>query len=402
MSWGGPPAFDVRTRWASQFPGQYPTLQAEFIPSADYASYMDKLQGMIAGGAAPDAFLLDPNQVSPTLMATKRLTQDLIPLIKRDKYDLTDYRPSALDLYRYKAGLYGLPRDYGNQDVYYNASLFDTAGLRHPTADWTDGTWLFGDLVSAAQRIMQLGTGGSTGPAQTWGIHFGHDFNVWASFVWANGGEVINKDETTCLLTEPAAVDGLQYLQDLIYRYKVAVPPDVLAQTAADELFRAGRLGMFITNPSQVANFRKLATSFTWDVGALPRSGTHRRATGGGGTCWGLWADTKNPEEAWLLLQFIASPDAQISETDAGTTTPSRKSVVYSDHFLTPAQPPQHAKVFADAQDYVHPFPKHVKWLEITQAMATALTRLWDGSQTASQVTAEMKRQVDQLLQQTA
>jgi multiple sugar transport system substrate-binding protein len=396
MSWGTAPAFEVRSRWAADFQSQNPGLQAEFLPVTD--PYMDKLQGVISGGQAPDIFLLDPNQVSPVLMATKRMTTDLVPFTKRDKYDLSDYRPTALDLYRYKDGLYGMPRDYGNQDIYYNASLFDTAGVTHPTADWTDSKWVFGDLITAAQKLMQVGSGGA---APTWGIHFGHGFNIWASFVWANGGEVINKEETACLLTEAPAVEGLQYVQDLIYRYKVAVPPDVLAQGSPYDLFGAGRLGMFVTNPSDVANFRRAATSFTWDVGALPRSGSHRRATGGGGTCWGQWADTKNPEEAWLLMQFITSPAAQISETDAGTTTPSRKSVAYSDHFIDPNRPPQHAKTFADAQEYVHPFPKHVKWLEITQAMTEELTHLWDGSQVASQVAASIKRRVDDLLKQT-
>jgi multiple sugar transport system substrate-binding protein len=152
MSWGAGPAFEVRTRWATQFQSQHPGLEAEFLPVTD--PYMNKLQGMIAAGQAPDIFLLDPNQVSPIAMATRRMSIDLTPYVRRDKYDLADYRPTALDLYRNKNGLYGMPRDYGNQDIYYNAAAFDSIGAAHPTADWNDGKWLWADLVSTAQRLM--------------------------------------------------------------------------------------------------------------------------------------------------------------------------------------------------------------------------------------------------------
>ncbi|HLH72777.1 MAG TPA: extracellular solute-binding protein, partial [Chloroflexota bacterium] len=221
----------------------------------------------------------------------------------------------------------------------------------------------------------------------------------WASFVYSNGGKVVNADAngvaTSIALTDDAAVGGLQFLQDQIYKYKVAPEPSASSDLGPVDFFGTNKVGMLIGNPTQVESFRKI-TAFTWDVAPLPVGQGGKRGSGGGGTAWSIAKATKNPDAAWAFLQFITTAKAQLQEVAIGATTPSRKSVVNSKEFLSPEKPPRNAQSFAQAQGYVIRDPVNVNWLNIQSKVITPnIQLLFGGKADAKTVAKTIKDQAD-------
>jgi multiple sugar transport system substrate-binding protein len=200
-------------------------------------------------------------------------------------------------------------------------------------------------------------------------------------------------------------VEGLQFLQDLVYKHKVAPPPSGTSAWSADlgpfEVFGTSKVGMLLGNPSQAQIFQKI-TAFQWDVAPLPVGKGGKRGTGGGGTAWSIAKVSKNPETAWAFLKFITSAQAQLDEVAIGATTPSRKSVVTSKEFQNPALPPKNAKSFAEAQGYVVRDPVNSAWSDIfSKAVVPNIQLLWAGKEDARTITKTIKEQGDSMWAKT-
>ena len=231
----------------------------------------------------------------------------------------------------------------------------------------------------------------------------------WASFVYSNGGKIVEADSrgvaTSFAIDQEPAVEGLQLLQDLIYKHKIAPPPSGTIAWSTDlgpvEIFGTNKVGMLVGNPSQVAAFQKI-TAFEWNVAPLPVGKGGKRGTGGGGTAWSIAQGTKNVDAAWAFLKFITSAQAQHDEVAAGATTPSRKAVVTSKEFQDPARTPKNAKAFAEAQGYVVRDPVNSAWRDnFSKAVVPNIQLLFAGKEDARTVTKMIKEQGDSMWAKT-
>jgi multiple sugar transport system substrate-binding protein len=384
--------------------GQYPTVMQGWADdfqqktgikvevTGGVASYADKLNAAFASGSPPDVFrYLQANIPIPGAVERNMLLV-LDPYVKRDKYDLNDFRKDSIELYRWKGKLYALPRDYGLQLVFYNTDLFQKEGIQPPATDWNDKTWTFDKFLDVCRRLTKPG-------GERYALFVPRGARLWASFVYSNGGSIVKKNQdglaTEFALSEKPATEALQFMQDLMYKYKVAPEPSEESSIGqAQQLLQTGKLGMWITNPGGNANF-KAVTGVPYDVGVFPIGGGSRRGVGGGGTGWGVAAPTKLPEEAWAFITSITSPEGERAEVRIGQTTPSRISVATGKEYLAP--PPAHAKVFADGQEYVVQDPVHNKWPDIQRDVVdkTLNDELWTGKSPAAQVTKAIKDQGD-------
>jgi len=388
----------VRNEWARKFSEAHKGVTVEHQPVPQ--EYSTKIQTLFAAGTPPDIYRYLQENTPIVTVAQKKLHVPLNSYVERDKYDLSDYRPDAVNLYRWDGELYALPRDYGNQNLFYNIDLLEKAGLTPPPADWNDTTFTFAAFLDMARALTKR----SGDRIEQYGFLVNRGWRPWASWVYNNGAAVVKTDAqglaTEMALTEPAAVEALQLLQDLMYKEQVAPRPDVESETGGFELFASGKVGLMLTNPSDVVKFRSI-NAFRWDVGTLPLGKATKRGTGGGGTGWAIGAGTKNPDMAWEFLTFISSAEAQLDEVRVGATTPSRVSVVTSKEFADPSKPPAHVTAFAQAQEYVVRDPVHPRWPEIFQRVVTpGMDQLWGGQKSAAEVTQMIKDGGDKLLKQ--
>ncbi len=375
---------EVRNKWAADFMAANPGVTIEHQPIPQ--DYNTKIQTLMAAGTPADIYRYLQEVTPIVTVHEKKMHLQLDDYITRDSYDLTDFRPDAIKLYQWEGATYALPRDYGNQNLFYNLDLLDAAGIEKPSADWEDKSFTFDKFLEIAQALTKK-SGDTT---EQWGCLVNRGQRPWASWLYSNGGALVHKDDrgvaTECALTDEASVEALQFLQDLMFKHEVAPRPDLESELGGFELFASGKVGIMLNNPSAVTRYRTIE-SFKWDVSALPIGKAERRGTGGGGTGWAAAAATKAPDVAWQFLAYISSEQAELDEVAIGATTPSRVSVVTSEAFLDPTKPPASAKGFADAQEYVVRDPVHVRWPEITQRVYTPkMDLLWGGTESAAAV----------------
>jgi multiple sugar transport system substrate-binding protein len=396
---------DIAPAWGEKFMAQTPGVKVDVQFIGKGEDMANQLLVQTAAGNPPDVFTFFQEIIPITAAVEKNLVLQLDDLIKADNYDLSDFLPQAIELNRWEGKLYAIPRDYGNQQIYYNVDLFKKEGVPLPARDWTDTTWTYERYLEAAKALTKE----SGGQASQFGVLLNTAWRPWASFVYCNGGKIVDSDgrgiATSFAIAEDAAVEGLQFLQDLIYKYKVAPPPSGTNAWSPDlgpvEVFGTNKVGMLVGNPTQALNFQKF-TAFEWDVAPLPVGKGGKRGTGGGGTAWSIAKATKNPEAAWAFLKFITTAQAQLDEVAAGATTPSRKSVVTSKQFQDPAKPPKNVKSFAEAQAYVVRDPVNSAWGDIfAKAVVPNIQFLFAGKEDARTITQKIKAEGDSLWRKT-
>ena len=385
-SWGGPDIQDISRKHADQFQEKHTGVTVEFVSTAGQ-NHIDKLTAAATAGTPIDVFYLAPSD-TPTL-ASRGLIAPIADYVKRDKYDIADFYPKCIEQYYWKDQLYALPRGFGNQDVYLNTSMWDAAGLKHPPYDWKSTSWTSADFLEATQRIAR----GPADSRQVWGWTQGTGIRQWAPWVWIFGGDVLNKDNTQCILDQPPAVEGLQFLQDLIHKHHVMPPP--AAKVNAINAMGSGQLGMAMGIPANLANYRKQA-GLQFDVAPMPRKAM--RLTSGGGVAWHTAASATDPASAWELHKMVAGKEFQLDECQADVTAPPRKSILTSPCFNDPSVPPKGIEVMVRAPEFVHTDPRTLGWTDAEAEMQKALASLWDNSKTARQVVQEIVPQVNRIL----
>lgn len=385
----------ARDGWAQSFMEANPGVKIDHqtVPQ----EYTTKIQTLFAAGTPADIYRY-LQEVTPIItVVDKQMHLGLDDYFAADNYDLSDFRPDAIALYQWEGKTYALPRDYGNQNLFYNIDLFEAAGLELPPADWEDTTWTFDKFLETALALTKTEGDRTT----QWGFLVNRGQRPWASWLYSNDGALVHKDDrgvaTDCALTDEGSVEALQFVQDLMYVHAVAPRPDLESELGGFELFASGIVGMMINNPSSVNQYRTIE-SFKWDVATIPIGRGPSRGTGGGGTGWAAAAATKAPDWAWEFVKYISSPEAELDEVAAGATTPSRVSVITSEAFIDPTKPPANAAAFAQAQEYVVRDPVHVRWPEITQRIYNPkMDLLWSGAEDAATVAQMIKEEADPL-----
>ncbi|GAB4517855.1 MAG: sugar ABC transporter substrate-binding protein [Anaerolineae bacterium] len=279
---------------------------------SESASYQDVLITELEAGTAPDVFWIPGTDVAR--FASAGLILNLADLAAADE----DY--SAEDFYAGPMGflttplegmdgevLWGLPRDVSAFAIYYNADLFDEAGLDYPGGE----DWTWERFMEAAEEINALGDEITGFGMNAWWAN-------WGYFVNAAGSSFFNEDFTDCGLNNDATVAGLDAAQAM-FANGSALPWG----TDAEPPFLAGTLGMFMNGrwatPGTIAN-----ADFNWNVAPLPIGPS------GEPTNWLFWgayvvnANTEHPEEAWDLVTRLTSAEIQGQIASLGANIPSR------------------------------------------------------------------------------
>ena len=331
----------------------------------------------------------------------RKLPQDLTSYITADKWDVNTYFHAGLmDRFKINGKYYGVSQlsTFGSV-LLYNKDLLDKAGLKAPPVDWNDASWTMDKALEYATKLTK-------DPGSPNGT-FGMSLDLWAKmtslpYLW--GGDSWTKEHYTDFIApksnfnSEAVLQSHTFLQDLIYKHKVAPTPE--EETALGDqlaLIQSGKVAMRFGNPGDNSAYKP--TGMPYDVGVFPLgpSGT-KRGVGGGGTGWAIAGPTKQPEEAWAFLQLITSKEAQLGEVGIGQTTPSRTSVATSQEYL--AGPPKGTKAFGDGQDYVVRDPVHAKWPDAQRDAVTKILneQLWTGKTPAAQVAKDVKERGDAML----
>ena len=407
---GGPPAEVVFMRPANQaasdaynaqamaFNTKQTRIKGRFEAPAlvQGETWEAKLTTMIAGDGAPDAFLVG-QEALPTFSSTGTLLT-LDASIKRDakEVDTNDFFPSHLAGGKWLGKQMALTADGCALLTYYNATLFQQAGVTAPKATWT-----WDEYLDAARRLTVKDAIGQV--TQAGAIPAGGTNQFWF-WLWSNGADMFSPDLKRVRLTEPVALESLQFLADLIQRHGAATTSPGVSLGANPEV--AGKVGMWNQNRGFFGNLSQV-TSYKFNVLPFPRS----PRTGGSTTVnvagqLGIARNNKRPDAAWEWLKFLSGTEAQIiRSTVQQGGCPSRKSATQHKSYTEVGIPALESlsanKTFVDVLSdpkMARFIPQYVGMTDATTIFNKHFTAATKGEQSVPAAMETAKRELEDLL----
>jgi multiple sugar transport system substrate-binding protein len=301
---------------AAAFHKEYPTITVQFqnVP-AEQAN--EKLLTQVAGGTAPDTAFMDMSGV--TDFASRGALVDLSKYIAQSKYvDTSDYVDAWAVGAQYQGKWYALPFDGETTGLFYRTDMFKAAGIDGPPATWDEFQADVQKLTDPAKK--QYGF-----------IEFAPESAYyWYPFLWQAGGDLYNNDTGKVMFDSPQAKQAANFYIGLA-KYS---PPDYYNSNSWDGrvAFAEGKVAMYEAG-SWFAG--EMQTSFPkidgkWDSAPMPE-GPAGCATTIAGDDLVVFSQSKNPDAAWLWIEFLSRPENMLkwNVLEKGSTLlPPRQSLL--------------------------------------------------------------------------
>ncbi len=347
------------------------------VATAPYEDYFTLLQADVAGNAAPDVFEL--NFENFVTYAANDTLMDISSYLSAD----TPFYPRALGAFQYEGKQMALPETFSTVLLFYNADLFDQAGIAYPSEDWT-----WDDAIAAGQTIQALGD-------DMWGIFSPVQFWEFYKKAAQNGEcEFFNADMTESTLNSPACVATLDMMTGILN--SGIMPTEAQLSGVSDsELFMSGKLGMFVTGIWMFDAFKD--APFTWDVQLEPTINQHAHHFFANGVAVSATSDHAEAAAKWAEF-LTGSAEAATVRVDTGWELPALDQPAYFEAYLTKTPPANRAAVFKALESPVTP-PVIVRQSEMQDTVNALIGRAAAGELTAQEALDEAKAELDKLIQ---
>ena len=236
-------------------------------------------------------------------------TGRLVPawqLMEADGYDSSVFVPAVSDYYSDENGMVAMAFNSSTPIVYYNAEMFDAAGLDAPNPEWT-----FSEFLEVCDAIQESGvefcvTLGQVGwyfeqiLANSGGLYFNND-----------NGRTGRASET--VINQGQGVEVFTFLTDL---YTNGYAPNLGSTwTDTDATFLAEQAAMIFDSTAGARGFQESA-EFEIRTNFIPHSDSSDRngVVIGGAALWLIDSgDEATNAAAWEFMKFMAAEDQQVT-----------------------------------------------------------------------------------------
>lgn len=309
------PKWDLQQQLYNDFNAKYQSqgLSVDFINPGSDSSSMDKAVTLHVAGTPADIW-----EWSRLWREMEGLIGDLAPFMKRDKVDLGQWIPDAIDAFKQGDKVWGMPVSISADAMAVNLDLFEQAGLQPPPQNPDDRSWTMDKFLDYSRRLTK-GTD-----------QFGFTGSYTGGVAWMNGPtyygfgpvDLANKKIT---LNTPGFQQGLQFWADMANKLHVQPYGDEANRLRAvpnQNLFLTGKVGM-----SVIYNLAE-RPSFRWAIAALPYTASPQqpRNVSARISVHALFMDgnSKNKDQAWEVLKYWMKPenDARYVLSDGHTVPP--------------------------------------------------------------------------------
>ncbi|MBC1984232.1 sugar ABC transporter substrate-binding protein [Listeria booriae] len=364
----------------SEFEKQNPKIKVD-VQTIAYDDYFTKLQTQIAGGDAPDAFEL--NYETFVQYAEKGVLADLNGFIKADKtFDPKQLNQEAYNAFNYKGKQYGMVESFSNVVTIYNKDMFDKAGLKYPTADWT-----WEDELNAAKKLTNK-------DKRIWGTSQPVTMNEFFKVAAQNGGSVFNKDMTAVTMNSKQNLEALQHLTDEVTKYKVSPSPSDMSGQLPEDLFMNGQIGMLHTGIWLFDKFQ--AAPFKWDIAV--EAGNTSKATHFFSNGIGVSKDSKHKEAAYKLAAFMsADKEAAKTRIESNWELPATENKEVLKPYLE-MTPPDNRQVVFDSLQYMVLPPVVADWNKISDYTNAQFEKVLNKEQSAEEALDNCQKEITKIM----
>lgn len=302
----------------NEFNAQSPDVIVKAEYQGNYAALSQKLVGALVARKPPTVAQVYGNWAAEYIDGN-----ELVPV---EKFVKGPNGMSALEVEDIWEGLragcmfngvwYTMPFNKSVYVLVYNKDAFKAAGIAKPPADWQE--------LLAAANALTIREGDKI---VRYGIGLRPNVDIFATFFFSAGGEWLDA-KGKVNVNSPAGVKALQYMNDLLNKYKVAyyVPGYI------DADFGAGKVAMYLTtSPGLSYTAESVAGKFDWSAAPLPYAEAKYKATPVAGTDLAIFSKATEAEQqaAWKFVKWMVEP-RQTAKWAIGTSyIPVRKSAMY-------------------------------------------------------------------------
>lgn len=399
---------EIEQKWENEtiipdFEAKHPNIKINLVVVA-WADFDTKMQAMIAAGTPPDIWShWGPSGFQDYVK--RGLVADLTPFIEKDKFDLSDFIPEVLDIYKVDGKIMGLPILTGGSFIFYNQNLFDAAGVPYPPTNWDDKTWTYEAFLEKCKALTKADPANPNPATDVYGCNLGFWPNDQYAWLWGQDFYPDSAYKTgfadVAYLDHPKVIEAFQARQDIVWKLHYMPDPAAVDAFGSGDIFKTQKVAMNLTGVWGWWNYVDIK-DFKWGVAALPYGAEGRRDVIFTDP-WMLSSKSAHPNEAWTFLKYLASKEVQESWTKLTGAPPVRKSLLESWYKQFPSMTPEQVKeVFEGSLKHGRESPNHllVKFDQLNQVVSSAVDPIVNNEKKAAETLPEANKKLIEALKQ--
>ncbi|MCD7737179.1 MAG: sugar ABC transporter substrate-binding protein [Lachnospiraceae bacterium] len=369
---------EVSREFVEEFEAENPDIHVELVIT-DWDTYKDKITVAISTTGAPELVTILLTDVAP--FAEKGLLEPLTERAEANGIDMSDFIDAALDITSVDGEAYGLPFRYDGSGIYYNVDILSEYGYDSFPETWdemlelcdllyADGiygfAWPLGNQANAATRLVQQ--------------------------LYTYGGDVLNDDETECLLNSDAAISALNAIVSTIENGQASPSSLEYDNTTMREAFGAGELAFNFTGPFDSSTLDEEYPDLNYATAVIPGiDGMGVTTANGWCVAMAQNCDEENKDAAARFMAYIVQPENQARITQS---FPASKTSIQYEEFSTDVLAP-----FAEQLDNSRAEPSYTRWSEMEPIIYEYIQYAVSGSMTVEEACEGMTQDINSLLQ---
>jgi ABC-type glycerol-3-phosphate transport system substrate-binding protein len=369
----------------ARFTATHPKIKVKY-QAFDYDTTHDKFAVATSSGDAPDLATIDMTWIPS--FAANGLLSDLTPLSggKLNGQDMSSqYTPGANEAMRYQGKQVAALYDFDAYALYYRKDVLASKGIPVPK------TW--DDLLTASAKMAERSSPGAK--PNRYALQVLPDTFHYAQLLFQDGGSILSSDGKKAAFDNPAGVEALDYMHNLILHGGGVYWPDPNNTVAG---VKDQQIGMFINGPYMMGQLKSGAPEQAGKWAVAPAPYQKRPGSYLGGTGLVIPTGAKNPRAAWELMQFLLKPAQQsLVYTEAGAAPAT--SAALSLPALSKPDPYFGGQapfgVFKGAMATATHFPYVGTWGDIDTALTDATTSVLLGKASSQDALAKAAATTD-------
>lgn len=373
------------------FEEEYPNIKVDF-QAQPWDNFWDKMAAGASGGTLPDLATTGP-MFAPQY-TTYGVYADLNPLANGEINGeaLEDvYSQGMLDAATLDGELYAIPYDFDAYSLFYRSDFFEEEGIEAPPTNWDE-------LVEVGKKLTKDTDG--DGKIDRYAYAVRADWPRWEPFLYGNGGDILNEDNTEAVFNSPEGVEALQFYADLVNKYEVAEYWSAETGNYIQGMLD-GSVAMVMDGPYVMGLLKDGAPELEGKWGVASPIGNTEFGTHIGGTYLSIFEPSEHKEEAWKFIEFLSREESQVALYKTSGAAPaylpavSHDEVAEADPYFGGQAP---LTIFKDTVDKGKPNPIVAEWGEIADILNLALEKAIIQESTPKEALDEAAAEVNELL----
>ena len=372
---------------ADSFIAQHDTVTSIDFDVLPFEDYNDALTVQLAGGNPPDlGWIMERN--GPEFVQAGVLHDVGQALRETEGYDFDDIEESALELWVDGDAVYGYPFSTSPFALFYNADMFEEAGLETPDALLERGEWTWDALRDAAGSVVEQDV------ANHGFVIRDFEFSLWDNLatVWRGwGASAWTEDGTTSTFAEPEMVEAMGWFHSMVFEDGAHPGPGQSAD------FFAGDAAITLTQISRASLLEE--DGFDWGLVPLPEGPAGAQQVVGQAAVGVFAASEARPE----AVEFLAYWTNEENSAAMAQFFPPPRGSLLTAAVLAETNPllseEQLERVVIGGIATGGPIPSHPNFAQLRDTIRSELDALWEPDADVQAVLEQVRDASEPLLQ---